>query len=431
MADFIIEIICLASSIAGLYFIRDASLPLKPLLNLGLILIITVFNGKLFQRMHLPKITGYMVAGLIVSPYSFGLNPASYIREFKLIDYFAITFIGMQAGSEMTLGILKKNFKQIMVITLLVASISIVGGFFSMLVAGKIFFADPRLVKYSVYLALFLGIFEVANSPVTIIAIMNELKIKNRYTHITLGVTIIKDFILVISFTLILAFVEWKLSAMNFSLANLTPVFIEIFGSAFLGWITALLLTVHLKYVQVNSAVVIGIIAFILSMLGDTIHISPLITGVSAGFFIENYSEKKAHFENLLSDVSPYIYVLFFPMASAVLDIRVITSVMVLVLVRLVLRKVFLLSSFYIAGKITEVDPFTRKYGWMGLINQSGITLALAILISRTMDSLGLPQIGMYIKTIAIASIIITDFYGPPLFKLAVSRSRKYFSNTE
>ncbi|MDY6788177.1 MAG: cation:proton antiporter [candidate division WOR-3 bacterium] len=431
MAEFIIEIICLASSIAGLYFIRDVSLPLKPLLNLGLILMTAVFNGKLFQRMHLPKITGYMVAGLIVSPYSFGLNPASYIKEFKLIDYFAITFIGMQAGSEMTLRVLKKNFRQIITITMLIVSISSIGAFFTVFYAGKIFFTDPNLLKYTVYIALFLAIFEVAKSPVTTIAIINESGIKNKFTHTVLGITIIKDIILVLLFTLVTAFVELKLSAVNFSFAHISPILIEIFGSILIGWLTALLFTVYLKYVQINSAVVIMIIAFILSMLGDTIHISPLITGICAGFFIENYSEKSGHFEDILSGLSPYIYVLFFPMASAVLDIRVIPTVILPVIMLLVMRKVFLFASFYVAGKITDIDSYTRKHGWMGLINQSGITLALAILVSKTMDSLGLPQIGMYIKTIAITSIIITDFYGPPLFKVAVSRSRKYFSNTK
>ena len=121
---------------------------------------------------------------------------------------------------------------------------------------------------------------------------------------------------------------------------------------------------------------------------------------------------------------------MFFPLASAVLDVSVVPSVILLVIILLILRKVFLLVSFRIARKAVHIDKFTMKYGWMGLINQSGITLALAILIENIFIKYNMAETGNYLKTIAIASIIITDFYGPPMFKYAVQKSKKIFDNT-
>lgn len=405
-------------------------LPFQSLMNLGFIILIAIFTGRVFKRMHLPVITGYMIAGLIVSPYAFGLSPIEYIREFKLIDYFAITFIGMQAGSEMSLKLLKRDFRKILIITLLIISISSIGTFTVLFLMRGLLNNILNIGNRIVFVIIFLAIFEIAKSPVTTIAIINESGVKNRFSYTVLGITIIKDVILVFIFALVLAGVELYLAShAALSLNHFIPVVMELFGSMALGLLVAIIFIAYIKFIHFDTGLFILIFAFLVSLLGDTIHINPLITGISAGFLIENFSEKRREFAAILSSLCPYIYVLFFPMASAVLDISVIPGVILIVLILLVMRKIFLFTSFRIAYSITDMDTFTLKYGWMGLINQSGITLALAILIQQTMYAFNMPHVGDYIKTIAIASIIITDFYGPPLFKLAVMRSRKFFRN--
>ena len=117
MAMIISEILLLALSIF-LYKITGSLIhtPFHSLIHLGFIVIIAILTGRVFKRMHLPVITGYMIAGLIISPFTFKLSPIEYINDFKLIDYFAITFIGMQAGSEMSMKILRRDFKKIFII---------------------------------------------------------------------------------------------------------------------------------------------------------------------------------------------------------------------------------------------------------------------------------------------------------------------------
>ncbi len=430
MAMIISEILLLALSIF-LYKITGSLIhtPFHSLIHLGFIVIIAILTGRVFKRMHLPVITGYMIAGLIISPFTFKLSPIEYINDFKLIDYFAITFIGMQAGSEMSMKILRRDFKKIFIISFLVILISSIGTFFALFLFKKMIMDLLGISRHIMYIFLFLAVFQIAKSPVTTIAIINESNVRNKFTYTILGITIIKDVILVFLFAIVIAFVELSLSVHGgLSFTHFIPVLTELFGSMILGFIIALILIMYMKFIDLNSSLIILIFAFLISLMGDTIHINPLITGIAAGFLINNFSDKHKQFDKTLSSLSPYIYILFFPMASAVLDISVIPGVIFIILFLLVLRKIFLFLSFGIAYKITDMDRFTLKHGWMGLINQSGITLALAILIQRTMYSFNLNSIGDYIKTIAIASIIITDFYGPPLFKYAALKSRKFFT---
>ncbi len=425
------EVFFLGLSILLYYLLGKLSIPFKPFLSLGFIILIAIFNGRLFRRFNLPAITGYMVAGLIISPFTFGLSPVNYIKEFKLIDYFAITFIGLQAGSEMAIRILKKDFRKILTVTILIISISSIGTFLFLYALSPIIKGIIVAGTGFIYVLIFLAVFEVAKSPVTTIAIINETGVRNKFTYTILGITIIKDVILVLLFTVVTAMVELSLAGTSgFSLIHFFPILMELIGSMVIGFIVALIFTLYMKYIKINASVFILIFAFIISFIGNTIHINPLITGIIAGFFIENFSEKNKDFTHILQTSAPYVYILFFPLASAVLDISVVPSVIILVIILLILRKVFLIVSFHIARKTVHIDKFTMKYGWMGLINQSGITLALAILVENIFIKYNMAETGNYLKTIAIASIIITDFYGPPMFKYAVQKSKKIFDNT-
>ncbi len=425
------EIFFLGLSILLYYLLGQLSIPFKPFLSLGFIILIAIFNGRLFRRFNLPAITGYMVAGLIISPFTFGLSPENYIKEFKLIDYFAITFIGLQAGSEMAIKILKKDFKKILTVTMLIIGISSIGTFLFLYALSPIIKGMIVAGTGFIYVLIFLAVFEIAKSPVTTIAIINESGVRNKFTYTILGITIIKDVILVLLFTVVTALVELSLAGTSgFSIIHFFPILMELIGSMFIGFIVALIFTLYMKYIKINTSVFILIFAFFISFVGNIIHINPLIAGIIAGFFIENFSEKNRDFTNNLRISAPYVYILFFPLASAVLDVSVVPSVILLVIILLILRKVFLLVSFRIARKAVHIDKFTMKYGWMGLINQSGITLALAILIENIFIKYNMAETGNYLKTIAIASIIITDFYGPPMFKYAVQKSKKIFDNT-
>lgn len=428
---FLSELLSVAVCMLGLLFLKTAApFHYNSIVYLGLIILTALFTGRLFRRIGLPVITGYMFSGLLISPFTFGMTPLSYINDFKLIDYFAITFIGMQAGSEMRMRILKRDLKPIVITTIFIILISAGGVVLVMCLLRNVLFTDPRLRENLIYLIMFLAVFEIAKSPVTTIAIINETGIKNKFTYRILGITVLKDIILVLIFTAVTAFVEFHAKNTGLTLSGFSPVLVELLGSLILGFILAMIFTVYLKYISVDSVLFISIFAFIISVLGDHYHINPLIAGISAGFFIENYSEKNRHFEKTLKKLSPFIYVLFFPMASAVLDIKVIPKVILPVIILLILRKVFVFLSFVAASRFVKLEKYTMTHGWMGLINQSGITLALAIIIANTLKAIGMDYLGAYLKTVAIASIIITDFYGPPLFRYAVLRSGRYFSKT-
>ena len=63
-------------------------------------------------------------------------------------------------------------------------------------------------------------------------------------------------------------------------------------------------------------------------------------------------------------------------------------------------------------------DPRLRRYLWMGLISQAGVTFGLAALISRTFPSFG-PQV----EVLIVAMITAHELIGPVLTRRALERS--------
>ena len=69
--------------------------------------------AKLFQRIHLPLITGLLVMGIIVGPFVLKLIPRGAGEQLSFVNDFALAFIAFAAGAELYLKELRSRFKSI------------------------------------------------------------------------------------------------------------------------------------------------------------------------------------------------------------------------------------------------------------------------------------------------------------------------------
>jgi hypothetical protein len=78
---------------------------------------------------------------------------------------------------------------------------------------------------------------------------------------------------------------------------------------------------------------------------------------------------------------------------------------------------VTVLSHRFATRKRPGDDP-VRRYGWMPLISQAGLTLGLGAVIERSF-----PVAGAALQALVIAVVALNEVVGPVLFKLALERS--------
>jgi Kef-type K+ transport system membrane component KefB len=172
--------------------------------NLGnLLLILTGFAivgaasgtiAKVFQRIKLPLITGFLVVGIIAGPYVVGLIPKKSVHDLYFINHISLTFIAFAAGSELYLKDMRSRFKSIawmtfgqLVVTFLASSIII------FYLADYIHFMATMSSAGKLAVAMLIATIFVARSPASAIAIINELRARGPFTQTAIGVTVVKD----------------------------------------------------------------------------------------------------------------------------------------------------------------------------------------------------------------------------------------------
>ena len=362
--------------------------------SLAFIILIGFFIGKFFQQLGFPEITGYLVTGMFLSPYSFGLLSKTTVHELDFIKEIAITFIALQSGMEMKISFIRKYGKDVLLLTLSIALAAFAGLFlFSML------FLKPKTDMYFVG-AILLGILLVLKSPLSTIAVIRESKTRTLFGDKILGIAILKDVIVLVVFALVVPFLSGESP-------TVTSVVVELIGSILLGLGVSILISLYMKHIKSEIHVLLFITAFLISQ-ASIFHLDPLIISIIVGFSMQNFTPHSSDFQRILDEISPIIYLLFFTLADAGVDLRVVFRLLPITLVLIGVKWAFTEIGIIFATK----DKLMRKFGTFGLLNQSGLSLALVVLVEEAF-----PQVGVIVKSIVIAVIVVTDLFAPILFK--------------
>ncbi len=429
------KIISLFLALATMFFIVHAGLKLNqkdcPALVLGFILISAYCIGQLLEKIGLPGIVGYILTGLFMGPYFLKFYTSSAINELSFINNLALAFIGFCAGGELRLSNIRRILKPIIYyisgitlvvftgVTLLVFSISSLIPFLRGLSPG---------VKLAVS-AIF-GVIAVARSPSSAIAIISETKAKGPYTDLVLSVSVAMDVIIIMLFAVIISvcqiFIQTK-GGMDFSF--IAVLILEIAIAFLLGYLLGKFIVFLIEKAKVEFAVVIIAMGFFViefsHFLGEYLHkvhnigfeIEPLLICMAAGFTVQNFSDYGKKFLMRMDRISLPIYIAFFAMTGAAMNINILRTGWLFGLIIVAARLILINIGSYFSGKISKTPTKIYKNAWLGFITQAGVSLGLLTEVVRRF-----PDIGPSIQTILIAAIIMNQIIGPIAFKYGLKK---------
>ncbi|MFY0600400.1 MAG: cation:proton antiporter [Cyclobacteriaceae bacterium] len=399
-------------------------------------LIITVASNQIaknFQKVRLPLITGLIFTGIIAGPYIIGLVPISAKENLQFINEIALAFIAFAAGAELYLRELRSRFKSIkwntfgqLVITFVAGSILV------FLFADYIPFMTGASTSAKISIATITAAIFVARSPASAIAVINELRAKGPFVQTVMGVTVVKDFLVIILFSICMALGESLISGREFSFYSIFYILIEL-GLSFVlgmygyGFLLKIALSLKIRrWGKTLFILVIGFSSYLLShelrdvtevYFGHGIHLEPLLMCILASFYVTNYTRYRPEFLNILEKAGTPIYVAFFTLTGATLAVNVIGSVIGVALILFGIRIITMIAGSY-AGGMMAGDPMKQNHiGWMPYVTQAGVGLGLATVVANEF-----PGWGDQFATVIIAVIVMNQFIGPPLFKWAIYR---------
>jgi Trk K+ transport system NAD-binding subunit len=406
----------------------------ETLLLLGGFAIIAVAANQIagfFQKLKLPFITGLLVIGLFSGPFIFKLLPKGAGTNLQFINDISLAFIAFAAAAELYVKELRSRFKSIkwmtfgqLVVTFVFSSVAI---FF---LADHINFMTGMNTQNKIAVSILMATIFVARSPASAIAVINEMRAKGPFVQTAMGVTVVKDFLVIMLFAICLSISKAMVSGEPFSLFFMLILLGELLASFGLGYLIGQLLVQILKirmHQYVKTALILaagyGVYALYYYVkhatqdhFGKEFHLEPLLICIIGSFFVTNYSKFRYEFIKILEEVGPLIYIAFFTLTGATVSLDILPKVIGVALILFSIRLVTMIIGSFVGGTLGGESGLFRRIGWMPYVTQAGVGLGLATIVANAF-----PVWGNEFSTIVIAVIVLNQFVGPPLFKWSIN----------
>lgn len=386
--------------------------------------------AKLFQKFKLPLITGFLLSGILIGPFGLKLIQPEAIQKLDFINYTALAFIALAAGSELYIKEIKNNIKSILWNTFgqLIVIFAIVSLTIYLLQNFIPFMRElPQFSKISI--AILTGTIFIARSPSSTIAVINEMRAKGRFTRMVISSTVLLDVLVIFLFTICLSIAHTFVIGTDFSYKFILFLIIELAVTFILGLLVSKILEIILKLAvetkyKAGIVLLMGFLVYLLTKITGNLslkyinhefHIEALLVCIIASYRITNYSKLRVELHKIIEDLGPIVYAAFFTLVGASLALDVLLQMW---LVEIIVFIVYIISLFigtYLGNTFASNPKLYRRIGWMPFLTQAGVGFALIFEVSGSF-----PEWGSQLSTVIIAVIILNQIIGPPLFKWAL-----------
>lgn len=383
-------------------------------LNLLFYLAVILLGGLAFGRavkyLKLPNVTGYLLAGLIMGPYVLNILPSDLVMQMDVIPEMALAFIAFIIGSEFKYSYFKK-----------VGTAPVIIALFESLIAGIVTFGALMLFRVNFQTAIILAGIASATAPAATVMVIKQYGAKGPLTKTLLSVVALDDAISIIAFGVALSIVSTIRSAGERSLIlSFAMPFIEIIGSLAVGLVLGLMFRLVLKFFKKDSnrLIITAGFIFLASSLAFTFGLSPLLTCMALGATLINvYDDSKVIF-NLADTITPPVFVMFFVVSGALLDITIIPKIGVIGIVYVFARSAGKIAGAWSGALVVKAPDSVRKNLGITLIPQAGVAIGLSLIVFSD-----IPEIGKEIKTVVLCATFIYEIAGPVLAKIGLKNA--------
>ncbi|MBU4345365.1 MAG: cation:proton antiporter [Proteobacteria bacterium] len=401
---------------------------IHPLVYIGLLLLLSYTGGKAANYFNAPRVTGYLVIGVLLSPSLLGLFHESLVKEeLTIITDIALSIIAFSIGGSLSLIKLKRLGKHIFWITFTQAF----GAFICTTLMLSLFFyfihslgAIQSSFRTSYFpMAFVIGAISAATAPAAIMAIVHEYRAKGPFTTILLGVIALDDALTILfaafAFSMAYVFVNQKAVALTSFLFS--PVF-SICLSLSIGGVLGVCLRKLIVFISRKGAI-LGVITgaiFLAGGLAISLNASPLLANMVMGFVVVNFVKHSEDLFAVVESIEEPIFGMFFTLAGAHMDFKVMQTAGLIALVITLGRFSGKLLGSRFGAQISRAPEAVKKYLGMALLPKAGVTVGLVLAAGNVFGDTYLSEI---MVNAVLASVIINELIAPFLVRFALRRA--------
>lgn len=402
------------------------------LLSLSIALFAGLMLSRLAKLVQLPAVTAYLVAGVLLGPFcigaigvdGIGFTSMEKIDSLSIISEVALGFIAFSIGNEFRLSQLKTIGKQATVIGILQAVITTVVVDAALIC---LHFIIPE--QFPLPAAIILGAIASATAPAATLMVVRQYKAKGPVTDTLLPVVALDDAVGLVLFSVSFGIAKALISGSASIVAIIVEPIIEVVLSIGLGALMGYLFTFFERFFHSRSKRLAMSVAFVfltvaISMLkfeigGIHIGFSSLLTCMMLGTIFCNICDFSEELMDRLDRWTAPMFILFFVLSGAELDLSVITQgIVVLIGVVYIISRC--LGKYYgarLSSNMVNAPLNVKKYLGITLFPQAGVALGMA------MKAATFGGVGLLVSNITLFSVLVYELVGPFLTKIALTKA--------
>ena len=418
---------------------------------IAILLLVALFSTRLMRIIKLPNVTGYIITGIIMGPFVFGLlfNNFSFegIKDsliFKHVDKIgwvssvALGFIAFSIGTSFKRATIKALGKRVIVITVLEALGASLLVFIALLVAHFIF---QEQISWQIVLTL--SAIASATAPAATLMVIKQYNARGPLVNTLLPVVALDDAAALILFAILFQIASALAGGTITVYAILIKPLLEILISLGVGTVLGFLISLMNSWFKSRNNRLIWCIFSVFAALGfyylfkspmmGGFELSSLLICMMAGAIYTNFVKDSNRTLDVMDRFTSPIYMMFFVISGASLDLSIFFNsdgliVLAIALTYIIFRVIGKWSGAFAGASITRCEPQVKKYLGFALIPQAGVAIGLSATAYKLFSenpSEECQKAGALILAIILTSTLIYELIGPMVAKFALKQAHE------
>ncbi len=374
--------------------------------------------GELAQKTGLPKVSGYIMAGLLLNPGILGIGLRNVEPGSGIVIDTCLAFITFEVGGTLLFPKLKKSGAVIIGITCaetLGASLMVFTGFmilFSSLLPGL-------MVPLSVLLAALAA----PTDPSATLAVTHEYKAKGEVSDTIMEVAAFDDALGIIIYSLAIGIASAHMESTTSH--SLTGAALPIGVGVGIGIGYGIVFNMMTSFFKSSGeqTVIVQVLGFLTLCYGTSawLHGDALLSTMIMGMMVVNFNPKQEEIFGVLERYTEnLVFIFFFALSACQLDLSMLKDSAIFIVLFVLLRAIGKYTGVYWSASAMGRSSNVKKYTAGGLIPQGGIVIGLALTLGN--NEILAPLADLVISTV-MGATLIHEVLGPLIAKATLKKA--------
>lgn len=395
---------------------------MNAILGVALAMVFGLILNRIMKLFNLPNVTGYLIAGVLVGPYCINLLNTENLSDISFISTVALGFIAFSIGGEFKLDAIKRLGGKVLTITFLQAFCAVAFVMASLFVVQAI---DGSLITTPAILVL--SAIATATAPAATLMVVRQYKARGPVTETLLPVVAFDDAIGLIVFAICFGVAKvlaggGEITAKTVALLPLLEIVLSLAIGCVLGLIIALACKLFKSRANRLSVMIATVLVAVglcqIEILG--VHMSSLLICMMVGAAFTNARKDAVIILDGQERWTPPLFMLFFVISGATLDITIIPYIGVIGIVYIIFRSLGKYTGAFLGGLFTKADKNVKNYLGITLLPQAGVAIGMAQTVA---SEPALATISQSIVTVVLCATLIYEIVGPLLTKICLVKA--------